>query len=332
MKDSRIEPLLLRHGKNVDSNDFITQLNLVLSFENLRRVIEIKEKEQIAQLFKVYLDNVNKDKTEENEKDEALKAEIRLRKKKLKEALFQVGAFLDIDLKGYLFDYIKSLTQSFENLPILAKVYKNDNQFIAIIIEKLENTTNSQLITNLLEAILEIQEGISNWREIILQYIKDYELNDQELIEKLGKTDLVNESLALTFLRSGLDWQLSFIRQFLINNPNKFEMWPKFKEELIILLEMFNSEQDSIFENKKRFVLRVLIDLDKRDMIKYCLKNYKYLNNDELKKTSLFAMINLGNEEIWSELRTLMEEDSESKEYITKFWKHLERCEWKFHY
>ena len=68
------------------------------------------------------------------------------------------------------------------------------------------------------------------------------------------------------------------------------------------------------------------------DMIKYCLENFNCLDSDELKKVALFAMINLGSDEIWIPLRKLMEEDPEKKEYITKFWKFLERREWKFHY
>jgi len=331
-KDSRVEQLLLKHAEKVNSSDYGLQLNLVSAFENLGAHSEIEGKIKVGQIFKAYFNNADQDQTEEKENNEALKMDIRIKKKKLQDNVFKAATSLDINLKSELLAYIKTLNKGFEPLGQIAKSYKDDSGFKSSMLSKLEETTNPHLISNLLEAVLVLRNSIENWRDLVLDHIEKYELNDPELIKELGKADLVTDSLAVKFLNDGLEWQLSFIRQFLMDNPEKFDMWPDFRLELTKVLELFETEQDSVFENKKRFVLRVLIDLDKRDMIKYCLENFNCLDSDELKKIALFAMINLGSDETWVELRKLMEEDSDKKEYITKFWKFLERREWKFHY
>ena len=331
-KDSRVEPILLKHAEKVDPEDYGLQLNLVSAFENFGTHSGIEGKIKVGQIFKAYLNNVDLDKSEEQEENEALKVDIRIKKKKLQDNVFKAAASLKINLKSELLAYIKSLDKGFEPLGQIATHYKDDSDFKSSILKKLEETTNPHLISNLLEAVLVIRYNVPKWRELVLDNIEKYELDDPELIKELGKADLVTDSLAVKFLNARLEWQLNFVRQFLMDNPEKFDEWPEFRLELVKVLEQFQDEQDKTFENKKRFVLRVLIDLDKRDMIKYCLENFSCLDSDELKKTALFAMINLGSDEIWIELRKLMEEDPEKKEYITKFWKSLERREWKFHY
>ena len=67
-------------------------------------------------------------------------------------------------------------------------------------------------------------------------------------------------------------------------------------------------------------------------MIDLCLENFKNLEDDMLKKLCLFAIINFGNDEVWINLRKLMNRDNNIDDYVKRFWRNLERREWKFYY
>ncbi|MFX0043791.1 MAG: hypothetical protein ACFE8L_12840, partial [Candidatus Hodarchaeota archaeon] len=85
-------------------------------------------------------------------------------------------------------------------------------------------------------------------------------------------------------------------------------------------------------KEKKELVLKLIIDLERKDMTKYCLNNVKNLEDNKLREIALFSIIKLGNEEIMLELKSLMRNDKKLAEFFKKFWKYLERREFKFYY
>ena len=139
------------------------------------------------------------------------------------------------------------------------------------------------------------------------------------------------------FLIKGDKWHLEFLKEFLINNPKKLEVWLEFRAQFIKILNFFRKEdvrEEGVqnFKEKKEFALRLIIDLERRDMIDLCLENFKNLEDDMLKKLCLFAIINFGNDEVWINLRKLMNRDNNIDDYVKRFWRNLERREWKFYY
>ncbi|MFX1477293.1 MAG: hypothetical protein ACFFCI_04100 [Promethearchaeota archaeon] len=85
-------------------------------------------------------------------------------------------------------------------------------------------------------------------------------------------------------------------------------------------------------KEKKELVLKVIIDLERGDMIKCCLDNVKNLKDEKLREIALFSIIKLGNEEVMFELKDLMKNDKDLTEFFKKFWRYLERREFKFNY
>ena len=62
------------------------------------------------------------------------------------------------------------------------------------------------------------------------------------------------------------------------------------------------------------------------------LVNNKKLKDDNLKKLSLFAIINHGSDELWRELKDYLNENEEDKIFFQKFWRHIKTRDWKYYY
>jgi hypothetical protein len=116
----------------------------------------------------------------------------------------------------------------------------------------------------------------------------------------------------------------------LINYPEKINEWRELRDELISILESFNDDENLLL--KKEFALKLILDLENKDLVHSCLGNFINLKNEELKKLSLFAIINQGSEELMIELKKYLNENEDDKNFFKNFWRHIKTREWKYYY
>lgn len=327
--DPRVEPLILEHSKNLPNYNFILKFYMINAFENLGQGIPIQKKEDITEIFKNCLNDINQDQPDSKE--------ITQRKTKLKRAVIKSASILDLDLEEETLTFLEELEQPYDNLTFIAKKYKNNQKFTSILLKKLEESQNPHLIKDLLIAILIAKESIENWKELITENLNKYQIIDGDLIEEIQKTDLYNENMLLNLLKEGEKWQLEFIREFFKNNPEKLKQWSKFREELINILKFFKATNESWdkypnIKEKKELVLKLLIDLEWTDMAIYCVDNFKNLEDTQLRKMALFIIIKFGKDELMLELKEFLKNNKESAVFFKKFWRNMENREWKFFY
>ncbi len=335
--DSRVEPLVLHHAKNITYKDFGLKFHIINAFENLGQNMPLKDKESITNVFKSYLNDIEENKTEFGEDNKRKNKEIVNRKKKLRENIFKVAAVLDLDLERETLEFLAALTHPYDALNQIAEKYKNNEKFKSILLEKLKESNNPHFLKDILRAILILKENVSNWKQIITENINKYQIIDADLIDDMQEADIYSEDMLVNFLIEGDKWHLKFIREFLINNPENLNKWSKFRNEFIKILKFFKSPDERWdkypnLKEKKELVLKLLIDLERKDMVEYCLVNFKNLEDSQLRKIALFVIIKLGTEELLLELKRFLKNNKESAEFFKKFWRYLERNDWKFFY
>ena len=329
--DSRVEPLLLEHTKNIGRKDFSLKSNIINAFENLGENGPIKNKDVVIDIFKTYLKDIEKEISEVEEIEEKRKLE------KLQENLYKVAAALDLDFEDETLEFLDNLTHPYNGLPLIAEKYKNNAKFKSILLSKLNESNNPNFIKDILLAILVIKEDVENWKELIIDNMNKFQIIDGDLIVEMEKADLYNEDMLINYLIEGDKWQLEFIREFLVNNPDKLDKWPKFRNEFIDVLKKFKSPDESWnmylnLKEKKELALKILIDLEQKDMIEYSLENFKNLEDSQLRKLALFSIIKFGKDDLLLELKRFLEKDKESSEFFKKFWRSLENRDMQFYY
>ena len=325
----RVEPLIIKHTKNLSNNNFILKFHMINAFENLGQGIQFQNKGVITEFFKNCLTDSNQIQSDSKE--------ITQRKIKLQRAVIKSAVILDLDLEEEALNFLKELEQPYDNLTYIAKKYKNNQKFTSILLKKLEESQNPHLIKDFLIAILIAKENIKNWKDLITENLNKYQIIDEDLIEEIQKADLYTEDMLLNLLNEGEKWQLEFIREFFKNNPEKLKQWSKFREELIEILTFFKAPNESwdkypSIKDKKELVLKLLIDLEWTDMAIYCVDNFKNLEDTQLRKMALFFIIKFGKDEVMHELKEFLKNDNESAVFFKKFWRNMENRDWKFFY
>ncbi len=329
--NSRVESLLLEQTKNIDRKDFALKSTIINAFENLGETQPIKNKEAVLTIIKTYLKDIEEEILQEGNSEEKRKLE------KLRENFFKVAAVLDLNLEKETLEFLDTLTHPYADLPIIVTKYKNNDKIKSILLNKLSNTKNPNFVKDILLSILVIKEKIENWKDLVIDSINKYQIIDGDLIVEMEKVDIYNEDMLIEFLNKGDKWQLEFIREFLVNNPEKLDNWSKFRNEFISVLKTFKDPEESwsIYPNlkeKKELALKVLIDLEKRDLIEYSLENFKNLEDDKLRKLALFTIIKFGKDDVLLQLKKYLETDKESSDFFKKFWRSLEIRDMQFYY
>ena len=335
--DPRVESLILQNAKNIDNSNFGLRLNIINAFENLGKKIQIEDKKSVNNIFKTYLTDLNEDKSEFEISDESRRLEVVNKKKKLLENLLKVAAVLDLDFEKETLEFFDSLTSPYAGLYQIAERYKNNERFKSILLKKLEDNNNPHFIKDILMSIMVLNEKIKNWKQIIIENVNKYQMIDNDLIAEMQKVNVFNEGMLTNFLREGNKWQLEFIREFLLNNPELLDKWSEFQNEFIKILTSFPSHDENRdkylnFNEKKNLALRLIIDLERKDLVKYCIENYKKLEDEHLRKIALFIIIKLGSDELLLELKNYLGTNKESAEFFKKFWKSLENRDMQFYY
>jgi hypothetical protein len=324
--DKTIENLIIRFSKSVDNNDLNFISYIINSFDSLGQMIVLNEKETITELFKNYLVEIKDDKRKNQE--------IINKKRELQKNIFRVGALLDLPLEEETLEFLESLKYPYHSLDQIAKRYKNNKKFKSILLKKLEESNNPRFIADILKSILILKDNIQNWKQLIIDNIKKYQIVDGILTTAMQESEVLNEDMVLSFLTESNKWNLEFIREFFINNPEFLDKWQNLRNEFIRILKLFDTRAEDFEKTKKikEMILKLIIDLKRVDLTKYCLENFKNLKEEELKKLSLFPILKFGQEDILIELKELMKNDADSAKFVRRFWSRLERNDWRFFY
>lgn len=335
--DSRIEPLILQYAQDVNQQAFSIQFRLINAFENLGQNTPLKEKASINEIFKIYLKYIKEDKSEFKELNERKKFDIINKKTKLKENIFKVAAELELDLEKETFEFLDALKTPYNDLKQIAERYKENKRFKSLILKKLSESDNPILIKDILLCFIILRDYVPNWKELIIENINKFQLKDGDLTTELYKVNFLSEDMLIKFLVEGAKWQLEFIREILINNPEILNEWTKFKTEIVKVLISFKKHDESWekypkLKEKKELALKIIIDLENKEMVKYCIDNFINLEDKNLRKIALFAIINFGTEDLWLELKGLMKNNNEATEFFKKFMKLMDKRDWKLYY
>ncbi|MHA1194209.1 MAG: hypothetical protein ACTSP9_18315 [Promethearchaeota archaeon] len=324
-----IEKLILDHGKKIAINGLGLKTQITKAFENYNQNRELNNKGEITDLFKKYLIDIDNIKNVDQD--------IINKKKILQENIFRVAAILELGLEEETLDFIESLEHPYHSLDEIAKKYKNNNRFKSILLKKLQETVNPHFITEILKSILIMKDQIENWKDLVIDKVKKYHIIDGPLITEMEDSNLINEDMILSLLFDCDNWSLEFIREFFVNNPEMLDEWQTVKEEFITILELdensdelSDSYQDSL--DKKEIIFKIIIDIQKEDLIKYCFENFKNLKDEKLRKIALFPILKFGEENLMLKVKELMKNDANIAGLVLNFIDSLNRNDWKFFY
>lgn len=325
--DSKVESLILKLAKNISIRDFHFKNQMVKSFENLFQEGEVSKLNEITNLFKAYLDQITEDKITDQEFSKKVKS--------LQENIFRVGAILGLSLENETLEFVKSLKYPYNSLFLIAKRYKTSDKLVSIILRKLEESENPNFIAEVLKAILVLKERVEDWKEIIIENIRNYEIVDGSLINDMQESNLINQDLIVNLLKKGDNWSLEFIREFLIDNPEILEQWQEVKNEFIKVLRLTTAktpDEKKILMKKKEMIFKVIIDLKIKELVNLCLENLQNLEDKNLKKLTIFSILKLGDESLMLKLKELMKRDAHLAKDVVNLLDYLDRNEWKFYY
>ena len=322
--DQIVESLILRIAINTSIRDFHLKDQMVKSFENLSKEREVKNLDDITLLFKTYLTQIKENRITDQDFIKNVKT--------LQESIFRVGAILGLALEEETLEFVNSLKYPYSSLDLIAKRYKTNSKFISTILIKLKESNNPNFIAEVLKAILVLKEKIDNWKGIIIDNVKKFHIVDSFLIENMQESNLINPELILNLFNEGKQWSLEFIREFFNENPNLLEDWQKVKQEFVKILERPLEEKNEMFLDKKEMIIKLIIDLQEKELVTYCLKNFKMFNDNKLKKLAVFPVLKFGEDKILQEMKEEMKKDIDMAKFVLNFIDDLNRNDWKFFY
>ncbi|TFG17357.1 MAG: hypothetical protein EU531_03620 [Promethearchaeota archaeon] len=319
--ENTMEEVILNCSRLIESNAIRKKISIVKSFENLGQSIVLQQKRDITSLFKEYLaffeDQVNVD------------TDILSKKRELEELIFKVGAELELELEKETLQFIDSLEYPYDSLDIVATKYRKNKEFQSILLTKLQKSENPHFIVEVLKAILVLKDEISDWKNLIIDNVKKYQLIDGDLISAMEKSNLISEKMILSFLNKADDWSLKFVREYLIQNPTKLSEWRELNDLIVEKLKTYTSSEDT---DVIEFIFSLIIDLELKNFLEYSLNTFKRIESDKLKKMAIFPILKFGEERLLLKLKDFMKENQETGKFVMQFLNRLERNEWRFYY
>ncbi|MHA1671120.1 MAG: hypothetical protein ACTSV5_11180 [Promethearchaeota archaeon] len=147
-------------------------------------------------------------------------------------------------------------------------------------------------------------------------------------------SNLINEDMILSLLVDGDKWALEFIREFFVNNPEMLDKWQTVKDKFIDILELRENSDELSQEilDKKEIIFKIIIDIQKKDLIKYCFENFKRLKDKKLRIIALFPILKFGEESLMMKVKDLMKTDANTASLVLNFIDSMNRNDWKFFY
>ena len=325
--DPNTESLILRLANDTSLRDFHLKNQMVKSFENLSQEGYVTKLNEITNLFKSYLTQINKDKITDQEFLKNVKS--------LQENIFRIGAILGLPLEKETLDFVNSLKYPYGSLFLIAKRYYNNDKLVSIILRKLEETENPNFISEILKAALVLREKIENWEDLIIENVRNFQIVDGSLINDMQESNLIDQEMIMNLLNEGDKWSLEFIRETLIDNPEMLEQWQDVKNEFIKILNLTATETsdkiNTLFK-KKEMILKLIIDLQVEELVNLCLTNLQSLEDKNLKKLAVFSILKFGEESLLLKLKEFMKKDVDLAKLVLNLIDRLDRNEWKFFY
>lgn len=297
---------------------------MVKSFENLSGKKEVKNLTEITTLFKKYLTQIKENKITDQDFLKSVKS--------LQESIFRVGALIGLALEEETLEFITSLKYPYNSLDIIAKRYKNNEKFVSTILVKLEENNNPNFISDILKAIMVLKEKVHNWKEIVIENVKKFQIVDGYLIEDMQESNLINTEFVLELFKEGEQWSLEFIREFFNENPKLLGNWLEVRDEFAKILDMPAEDKNKMLLDKKEMIIKLIIDLQEKELVNYCLDNFKMFNDNKLKKLAVFPVLKFGEDKILHELKDQMKKDTDMAKFVLDFIDSLNRNDWKFFY
>jgi len=325
--DPNAESLILSLANNTSIRDFHLKNQIVKSFENLSQEGDVTKLNEITNLFKSYLTQINKDKTTDQEFLKNVKS--------LQENIFRIGAILGLPLEKETLDFVNSLKYPYGSLFLIAKRYYNNDKLVSIILRKLEETENPNFISEILKAVLVLREKIENWEDLIIENVRNFQIVDGSLINDMQESNLIDQEMIVNLLNEGDKWSLEFIRETLIDNPEMLEQWQDVKNEFIKILNLTateTSDKINTLLKKKEMILKLIIDLQVEELVNLCLTNLQSLEDKNLKKLAVFSILKFGEESLLLKLKEFMKKDVDLAKLVLNLIDSLDRNEWKFFY
>jgi len=325
--DPNTESLILRLANNTSLRDFHLKNQMVKSFENLSQEGDVTKLNEITNLFKSYLTQINKDKITDQEFLKNVKS--------LQENIFRIGAILGLPLEKETLDFVNSLKYPYGSLFLIAKRYYNNDKLVSIILRKLEESENPNFISEILKAVLVLREKIDNWEDLIIENVRNFQIVDGSLINDMQESNLIDQEMIMNLLNEGDKWSLEFIRETLIDNPEMLEQWQDVKNEFIKILNLTateTSDKINTLLKKKEMILKLIIDLQVEELVNLCLTNLQSLEDKNLKKLAVFSILKFGEESLLLKLKEFMKKDVDLAKLVLNLIDRLDRNEWKFFY
>ncbi|MBD3343153.1 MAG: hypothetical protein GF353_28910 [Candidatus Lokiarchaeota archaeon] len=335
--DGKVESLIAQRAENLNSGNLTVKNHIVNAIGNYGQNFSQESRTKLTNIFKNFLKDLDdKNLTKEEIKEVDLKL-INRKKEALRKSILKVGAILDMELLAETLNFVNDMATPYEDLYQIAKKYRDNDKFKSAILKKLSETNNPNLVKDVLRAVLAIKDNIQNWEEIVLENLKKYQIVDGDLIVDMEKLGVYDEDMLIDFFREGREWQLEFIREFILNNPEKLNSWTNFRDEVIKVLKfdpksIINSYDARNVAAKKELIFKLIIDLEKKDLVKYCVENFKILEDSDLKKMTLFIIIKLGKEDLMLDLKEYLSRNEEDARFFRRFWRTMQSREWKFFY
>ncbi len=311
--DPEVEELLFKHAMNAKASDFETKKHLIEAINRMNyESYQFKKKDELKIIFKKYLKEINEDKTEAQETIQRDKSFIHDYKIDIQARIIELAAALDLGFEKETFDFIKSLEHRGSHiLPIIAEKFSKNEEFLQLILEKLNQTKDSSLVSDIFRALVKL--GHTEWKKLIKDYILKHKLIDSTLLRDLEEKDMIDEEIITICLIDGHLGQKWYVSQYLEKHPEKIDEWPKLRAEFIKILNTPKWYSED-FE-KKKAVLNSIEKMKRTDMINEVMKNLRIAENKNIKVYAAKAIGEIGGKEQLEELKELLEIEKDIAEY-----------------
>ncbi|MHA1797816.1 MAG: hypothetical protein ACTSVY_05140 [Candidatus Helarchaeota archaeon] len=314
------EKLLLKIAKRTKVDDFETKDHVIEAIKKYyRRAQKIENKSELDFIFRLYLKENKEGKTEfqmESERDRMILSNY---KQNIQANIIYLAMQLDLDFKKEIIEFIKNLVhQGSWVLPEIIEKFSNDEIISSVILEKLSNTTDSAVGSNLISGMM--KTNFPNWREHAKKYIKRNKRINLPTLREMRKQEFIDEEIMTTCLVDGHADQHMFIPEFFGLHPKIFDQWKKFQAEFRKILKIEEPRDLSArfhFYNKKKTVLTLVKILKRNEFIQEIMENLKNLKNANLRVIAAEAIGEIGTKDQLNELKELLERDYGLKDFTS---------------
>ncbi|MHA1381131.1 MAG: hypothetical protein ACTSRG_22415, partial [Candidatus Helarchaeota archaeon] len=307
-----IEDIIFHHAFNAEKSDFEVKYMIINGIKQFyEHPDDLKRKDELKKIFKKYLKEIKEDQTE-FQADQRERTLIEWNKIDINSEIIILAAKFDLGFEKETFEFIKNIKHRGSHvIREIADKYQKNKEFINLILEKLKNTNDSSLASNIFRALIKIK--YPNWKDLLRKHILTKKVIDAILLRELEENNIIDEEILLTCFTDGHFDQVQYVSRYLGKNPKKLDEWTKIRDEFLKIL-MIPNWYNVIFQ-KKKTVLETIEKLKRKDMIKQVMFNLKYAENKFLKTYAAKAIGEIGRKELLPELEMILEKEKDITQY-----------------